>query len=106
MFTPKTAKIQELASKYTNRISELEQIFSKPTNIYIDYANVRPWATKLGWHVELNRLKQFLESFNTISTVKIYSGTLIGNKESEGQSKEMKKLGYVTITKPVKIMKK
>ncbi len=106
MFIPKTQKIQELALRYENRIKELELIFSKPTNIYIDYANVRPWATKLGWHVELKRLKQFLSSFDTVHTVKIYSGTLVGNKESEAQCKDMEKLGYTVITKPVKIMKK
>ncbi|HLD60874.1 MAG TPA: NYN domain-containing protein [Patescibacteria group bacterium] len=106
MFFPKTQKIKELAEQYNHRIKELEGIFSKSTNIYIDYANVRPWATKLGWHVELKRLKQFLDSFDTVHTVKIYSGTLTGNKESEEQGKEMQKLGYTVITKPVKVMRK
>ncbi|PIZ77002.1 MAG: hypothetical protein COY04_00770 [Parcubacteria group bacterium CG_4_10_14_0_2_um_filter_7_35_8] len=32
-------------------------------NTYIDYANVRPWADKLGWHVDTKRLMQFLKSF-------------------------------------------
>lgn len=106
MFLPKTPKNKALAEQYSHRIKELEEIFNKPTNIYIDYANVKPWATKLGWHIELKRLKQFLSSFDTIHTVKIYAGTLIGNKESENQIKEMEKIGYTLITKPVKIMKK
>lgn len=46
MFIPYTAKIKELAILYPERIQELERIFDLRTNVYIDYANVRPWATK------------------------------------------------------------
>ncbi|MBI2444203.1 MAG: NYN domain-containing protein [Candidatus Magasanikbacteria bacterium] len=106
MFQAKTEKIQQLAQKYPHRIKELEEIFSRKTNVYIDYANVKPWASKLGWHVELKRLKQLLNSFGTINAVKIYCGTLVGNKESVEFSEELKRLGYIVTTKPVKIMKK
>src|SRR5438128_1766266 len=51
MFKPKTERLRNLAEKYPERIQELERIFSDSTNVYIDYANVRPWAEKLGWHV-------------------------------------------------------
>ena len=66
MFKPKTERIQKLAEKYPHRIKELEGIFDRQTNVYIDFANVRPWTTKLGWHVDPKRLKQFLDSFDTI----------------------------------------
>ncbi len=66
MFNPKTEKIKILGIYYLNRIKELENLLSGNTNIYIDYANVRPWADKLGWHVELKRLKQFLDSFDNV----------------------------------------
>lgn len=106
MFYPKLSRIKILAEKYPQRIKELEGIFAQRTNVYIDYANVKPWANKLGWHVDLKRLRQFLGSFDTIGAIKIYCGTLVGNKESEEFCEEMRQLGYVVITKPVKIMKK
>lgn len=42
MFKPKTLRLQALSSRYSYRIQELESIFDKKTNVYIDYANVRP----------------------------------------------------------------
>ncbi len=105
MFKSKTEKLQKLAGLYPERIQELEKIFDKRTNIYIDYANVRPWAKKLGWHIDLRRLKQFFDSFDTMNEVKFYHGTLQSNPQSLIIMKEVQKLGYVVKTKPVKIMK-
>jgi len=103
MFNPKNEKIQRLARIYPERIRELEFIFSKKTNVYIDYANVRPWSQKLGWHIDLGRLRQFLNSFSSIHDVKFYHGTLHGNKHSEAIIKEAIQLKYIVRTKPVKI---
>ena len=94
-----------LAARYPQRIQELEGIFDRRTNVYIDFANVRPWATKLGWHVDVKRLKQFLDSFDTINSIKLYQGTLTGDAESERFVREVKSYGYDLMTKPVKIMK-
>jgi uncharacterized LabA/DUF88 family protein len=105
MFKPKTEKIAELAQKNPHRIQELENIFDKKTNIYIDFANVFRWQEKLGWHISLKRLKQLLDSFSTISRIKFYSGTLVGDTKSERIIAEAKALGYEVITKPVKIMR-
>lgn len=105
MFNPKTTRIKELAEKLPKRIVELERVFDKKTNVYIDYANVRPWSTKLGWHIEIKRLKQFLSSFDSISSIKFYNGTLIGDPESEQFMKDVTNLGFDVKTKPVKIMK-
>lgn len=105
MFIPHTEKIAELAILYPERIQELELIFDLRTNVYIDYANVRPWATKLGWHIDLKRLKQFLKSFDTIDSVYLYYGTLVGNEASEDIMSNAIKLGYKVKTKPVKIMR-
>jgi uncharacterized LabA/DUF88 family protein len=105
MFRPVSDRIKSLADAYPEKIQELELIFSKKTNVYIDYANVRPWAEKLGWHIDIKRLKQFLNSFDTINEVKFYHGTLHGNEYSENLISEAKKLGYVVKTKPVKIMR-
>ncbi len=90
---------------YPEKIQELEKIFDKKTNVYIDYANVRPWAEKLGWHIDIKRLKQLFNSFDSVSEVKFYHGTLKGNPNSQMVIDEAKRLGYVVSTKPVKIMK-
>lgn len=106
LFNPKTEKIKQLAQKFAHRILELEQVFNKPTNVYIDYANVKPWSTKLGWHIDIKRLKQFLESFENVRSIKFYSGTLIGDEESENFITKTKEFfGENLKTKPVKILK-
>jgi uncharacterized LabA/DUF88 family protein len=85
-------------------LRELEQIFDKDTNVYIDYANVLHWQDKLRWHIETKRLKQFFDSFTTIKEVKLYFGTLVGDQRSEQQIYEVRSQGYDVRTKPVKIM--
>lgn len=105
MFRAKTERIAQLAQQYASRIAELERVFDVRTAMYIDYANVRPWATKLGWHVDIKRLKQLLDSFDTIHAVKFYHGTLLGDPESEHRIREARSLHYDVCTKPVKIMR-
>ncbi len=103
MFKPKTQRIEELAKRYPERIAELEGVFGQKTNVYIDYANVRPWSEKLGWHVDPKRLKQLLDSFSTINATKFYVGTLADDVESEKFVREIAGFGYELKTKPVKI---
>lgn len=105
MFNPRTEKIAKIAEEKTKVIGEREFIFSKKTRIYIDYANVRPWSMRLGWHIDLKRLKQFLDSFSTIEAVNFYNGYLEGNERSEKEKQETENSKYVLRTKPVKIMK-
>ena len=105
MFVPKTEKIQRLVKSSKVIISQLESIFGMSTRIYIDYANVRPWSNKLGWHIDLKRLKQFLDSFNTIKAVNFYNGYIEGDNRSQEEIKELENQRYVVRTKPVKIMK-
>ena len=104
MFQAKTERIKKLSQKYPERILELERIFDKKRNVYIDFANVIRWQDKLKWHIDLKRLKQFLDSFDTINLVKFYSGTIIGEEESEKFIEDIKKMNYDVHTKPVKIM--
>jgi uncharacterized LabA/DUF88 family protein len=105
MFQPKTERIKKLAQKYSNRILELERIFDKKTNIYIDFANVIRWQDKLKWHIDLKRLKQFLDSFENVKKIKFYNGKLEGDEKSLAILEEAKKCSYEVKTKPVKIMK-
>ena len=104
MFKPKTERIQHLVNKDGETISQLEQLLKGSVHMYIDFANVRPWATKLGWHIDAKRLKQFLDSFDNIKSIKFYVGTLVGDEESERFVRGLKELGYHVTTKPVKIM--
>ena len=104
MFTPKTEKIKVIAEDSQVIIEQLEQLLGASTRMYIDYANVRPWSNKLEWHIDLKRLKQFMDSFNTIEAVNFYSGYLEGDGRSEKEIKEVENQKYVVRTKPVKIL--
>jgi uncharacterized LabA/DUF88 family protein len=68
----------------------------------LDYANVRAWSEKLGWHVDLKRLHQLFDSFTCAHKLGFYYGT----KEGDGESKKLieicKAQGYEVTTKPVK----
>lgn len=103
MFTPKTEKIKNIAEKKDWVIKQLEGLFEKKTHIYIDYANVRPWCVKLEWHIDIKRLKQFLDSFDTIESVNFYNGYLADDERSESEKMEVENCKYVVRTKPVKI---
>lgn len=105
MFSPKTDRIKELVKKYPEIIKELKKLFTGKTNVYIDYANVRPWANKLGWHVDPKRLKQFLSSFDAIQNIYFYCGTLQKDSQSNRFIKEIKNIGYNLKTKPVKVLR-
>lgn len=105
MFNPKTKRIENLSKKCKERIAELENIFDKPTNVYIDFANVIPWQSKLGWHIDIKRLKEFLDSFDTICESKFYNGTLKQDVAAKRIISTAKRCGYMVITKPVKIMR-
>lgn len=81
MFKPRTKKLELLSQIYPHRVKELEKIFNKTTSIYIDFANVYHWQDKLKWHIDLKRLKQLLDSFSNIKTVRLYNGLLKGDKK-------------------------
>lgn len=105
MFILKTEKIEKLSKIFPENINQLSELFKGKVNIYIDDANVRPWSNKLRWHISYKRLKQFLDSFDNINSVKIYRGTLRGDVESETSITELQRLKYDLRTKDVKIMK-
>ncbi|HEV7702010.1 MAG TPA: NYN domain-containing protein [Candidatus Paceibacterota bacterium] len=105
MFIPKTDRIEKLAKLFPKVISDLEKIFDGPTNIYIDWSNVIHWQDKLKWNIDLKRMKQLFDSFDTINSVKIYTGTLEGNQQSEDCIPELEAMGYSVTTKPVKLMR-
>ncbi len=105
MFEPKTDRIENLAKNNTEVTKQLESLFIGNVNMYIDYANVRPWSNKLGWHIDVKRLKQFFDSFDNVDSIKFYNGTLEGDKDSEDFVKKIVGCKYDVKTKPVKLMK-
>lgn len=104
MFKPKTERIENISREKQDVIQQLETIFVGNARVYIDYANVRPWSDKLGWHIEIKRLKQFLDSFDNIKAVNFYNGYLAGSDRSEKEKTEAEDNKYILRTKPVKIM--
>lgn len=106
MFIPKTEKIEQIEEIFPNRIEELESIFDKPTNIYIDYANIFSWHSKLHFHIDWKRFFQFFKSFSSVENIYFYNWTLNWDKDSENLIKFVKKIWYNVSTKQVKIMKK
>ncbi len=105
VFTPRTDRIQKLYDAGSSTVDELASLFQGDVRVYIDYANVRPWSDRLGWHIDPKRLKQFLDSFMAVQEVSFYQGTLEGDTRSEKEIKELHALHYNVRTKPVKIMK-
>lgn len=104
MFKATTARLQQLAQLFPQRITELERLLLGRTNIYIDYANVLHWSKKLGWKINLKRFKQFFSSFSQVQQLNLYYGTLQGSPNSELLLRQADALGYRVITKPVKVM--
>jgi len=104
-FSPKTAAIRSLYTTKPKAVNEITKLLSGESRVYIDYANVRPWSQKLGWHIDPKRLKQFLDSFDAVKEVSIYQGTLVGDVKSEAEVKELHRLKYRVRTKDVKIMR-
>ena len=104
MFNPYTNRIEQIAKQYQPTITQLESLLVGTFNTYIDYANVRPWSEKLGWHIDTKRLMQFLKSFDNTGIAKFYVGELAGDKNSEDFIKEITLQRYEVRTKPVKIM--
>lgn len=107
MFEPSTVKIRKLAEHpdLKDVPARIDKLFTGNTNIYIDFANVRPWSEKLGWHISCGRLKQFFDSFDSVKSVRWYQGELIGDLRSTAEINKLKKCKYVVRTKPVKIMR-
>ena len=105
MFRPKTDKIKILSEFYPEVIKELEDVFKDKTNVYIDFANVLGWQDRLMWYIDLRRLKQLLDSFDTINDIKFYYGILKGDSHSENIKHDVEKYGYNLKTKPVKILR-
>ena len=70
----------------------------------IDYANIRSACARLGWRVDLNKLKKLLDEIGTVRSARFYFGTILGDPKSEGFVRRVRREGFALITKPVKFM--
>jgi uncharacterized LabA/DUF88 family protein len=104
MYSPKTNWINACGQKFPDRIKFLETILDDTTIVYIDFANVRGWLKKLGWSIDLRKLKDLLDSFSVVES-RFYFGTIHGDQGSEKFMKFVHSCGYKMRTKRVKIMK-
>jgi uncharacterized LabA/DUF88 family protein len=104
MFKPSTPRIEKLAELFPEVIKDLEVVFANKSNVYIDWSNVIHWQDRLNWHIHLKRLKQLLDSFDTIQSIKLYEGTLDGNHKSITSIQDSRNMGYEVKTKLVKLM--
>ncbi len=86
------------------RLRELGGLFGGDTHVYIDYANVRNCCSRLGWSIDLRKLKTVLDSTGKVKSVRFYFGTIVGDKGSEGFVARARKEGFEVQTKPVKFM--
>jgi len=105
MFDPRTERLEKLADAYPEEVRELSAILGGSSNVYVDWANVFYWSAGLGWHVDVKRMKQFLDSFPAVRRVRFYAGTLVGDPKSELAIAVARRCGYNVRTKPVKIMR-
>jgi uncharacterized LabA/DUF88 family protein len=103
MFRAKNFALQFAARNHAERVASLEQLLTDKTIVYIDFGNVREWRKRLGWEIDLGKLKDFLDSFG-VKEVRFYFGTV---PNDAGQNRFMTfvhKRGYKIRTKQVKKM--
>lgn len=101
-FQPKTRRIEKLAKEFPHVVAEFDSIFDRLTSVYFDYANMKSWPGKVGWHIDLNRLFQLHCSFACPKKLRFYYGTMESDVKSEQLIKEAGSIGYMVKTKPVK----
>lgn len=104
MYKPKTIALDVFGQKLPDRIQFLEKILNEKTVVYIDYGNVRGWERRLGWKIDIRKLKDFFDSFGILET-RFYFGTYHGDSRSEAFMKMVHSCGYKVRTKRVKLIK-
>lgn len=103
MFKAKTFALDFAAKNHAERIASLEKLLTDRTIVYIDFGNVRGWRKRLGWEIDLQKLKDFLDSFG-VKEVRFYFGTLPNDTSAGRFMTFIHKQGYKIRTKRVKKM--
>ena len=88
------------------RLQQLKRLFPTNTRMYIDFANTRMACERMGWRIDVQKLKSLTESIGSISSVRFYFGTITGDFGSEGFMARVRKVGFQVRTKPVKFIRR
>jgi len=86
-----------------DRLAELKKLLVGDTHVYIDYANTRKACERLGWRINLQKLKNLLDSVGTVKSCRFYFGTISGEAKSSGFMARVRKTGFEVRTKSVKL---
>lgn len=103
MFTAKTNALDMAAKKFPERVEMLESLLNYSTIVYIDFSNVNGLQRRLGWQIDLRKLKDLFDSFGVKET-RFYFGTLSGHEGSSRFMSFVYKAGFKVRTKKVKVM--
>ena len=102
-FKAKNFALEFAAKNHAERIASLEKLLGDKTIVYIDFGNVREWRKRLGWEIDLEKLKNFLDSFG-VKEVRFYFGTPQGDAGAARFMTFVHKRRYKIRTKHVKKM--
>lgn len=83
----------------------LEKTQGKKVGLFIDNANWFYPQKELGWDIDFQRLKSFLQKYYKIKFLKLYAGTpldLVQKRRFTKFVKVLEKIGFVIETKPLK----
>ena len=72
------------------------------TKIYIDGANMFYAQKKMGWFIDWNKVKQWLEQEFNVQEINYYVGIKKGDTKTDSFRNKLQKYGYRLITKPLK----
>jgi len=75
------------------------------TAVFIDWANVYYWKDELKKEVDPKKLLNYLKTYKQIKQGRFYFGTDPSHPASSEFLMEMRKLGYIIVTKEVKFLK-
>lgn len=97
--------LQQIFSHMQNALKILENSKGKSAGIFVDDANLFYVQKDVGWEVDWQKLKDFLNTYVTISLSRYYMGTPVTGKallDSERVKLDRKEAGFVVVTKPLK----
>lgn len=83
----------------------LKKFKNKRTGVFIDDANIFHIQKELGWEIDWNKLKKFLEKHFRIKFIKYYLGMPTETKrkvKNEILKQSLEETGFEVITKPLK----
>ena len=84
----------------------MQEIINKSKiKVYIDGANIFYAQKKMGWSLDWKKIKKYLSEKYEVIEFKYYQGLKKGDNSVVSYLKYLDHLGFVTMTKPVKIIK-